>query len=70
MFIIDYHLKDKPDKAYEKILEELDIPIAEIKNKIMGCVRSLVVKLLKHSSLLQTVSTCFGHSVKHRNVLP
>lgn len=36
MFIIDYHLKDQRDKAYEKILEELDIPIAEIMNKIIG----------------------------------
>ena len=29
-------MKDKRDKAYEKIQEELDIPIVEIKNKISG----------------------------------
>ena len=29
-------MKDKRDKTYEKIQEELDIPIAEIKNKIIG----------------------------------
>ena len=36
IFSKDYHLKDKRDKAYEKIQEELDIPITEIKNKIIG----------------------------------
>ena len=29
-------MKDKRDKAYEKIQEELGIPITEIKNKIIG----------------------------------
>ena len=29
-------MKIKRDKAYEKIQEELDIPISEIKNKIIG----------------------------------
>ena len=29
-------MKDKRDKAYEKIQKELDIPITEIKNKIIG----------------------------------
>lgn len=28
IFSKDYHMKDKRDKAYEKIQEELDIPIA------------------------------------------
>ena len=32
----DYHMKDKRDKACEKIQEELDIPITEIKNKLIG----------------------------------
>ena len=36
IFSKDYHMKDKRDKAYEKIQEELDIPITEIKNKIIG----------------------------------
>ena len=45
MFIIDYHLKDQRDKAYEKILEELDIPIAEIKNKIIDHIRILSIGL-------------------------
>ena len=31
IFSKDYHMKDKRDKAYEKIQEELDILIAEIK---------------------------------------
>ena len=29
-------MNDKRDKAYEKTQEELDIPITEIKNKIIG----------------------------------
>jgi len=29
-------MKDNRDKAYEKIQEELDMPITEIKNKIIG----------------------------------
>ena len=29
-------MNDKRDKAYEKIQKELDIPITEIKNKIIG----------------------------------
>ena len=29
-------MKDKRDKAYEKIQEELDITITEIKKKIIG----------------------------------
>ena len=36
IFSKDYHMKDKREKAYEKIQEELDIPITEIKNKIIG----------------------------------
>ena len=36
MFSKDYHMKDKRDKAYEKIHEELNISITEIKNKIIG----------------------------------
>ena len=36
MFSKDYHMKDKRDKAYEKIYEELNISITEIKNKIFG----------------------------------
>ena len=31
IFSKDYHMKNKRDKAYEKIQEELDIPITEIK---------------------------------------
>ena len=31
IFSKDYHMKDKRDKAYEEIQEELDIPITEIK---------------------------------------
>ena len=36
IFSKDYHLKDKRDKAYEAIKEELDIPSADIKYKIVG----------------------------------
>ena len=36
MFSKDYHMKDKRDKAYEKIHGELNIPITEITNKIIG----------------------------------
>ena len=71
-------MKDKHDKAYEKIQEELDMPIAEIKNKIIGlrsqlscevantilCFWRLVLVLIKH------VLRCFmlfGYSVKHRH---
>ena len=35
-------MKDKRGKAYEKIQEELDIPIAEIKNKIIGLYSQLI----------------------------
>ena len=75
MFSKNYHMKDKRDKAYEKIHEELNIPITEIKNKIIGlrsrhevllCFWRLVLVLRKH------VLRCFmpfGHSVKHRHVL-
>ena len=77
VFSKDYHIKDKRDKAYEKIQEELDIPITEIKKKIIGlrsqlsrevllCFWRLVLVLIKH------VLRCFmpfGHSVKHRHVL-
>ena len=35
-------MKDKRDKVYEKIQEELDIPIAEIKNKIIGLHSQLI----------------------------
>lgn len=35
-FSKDYHLKDKRDKAYEVIKEEMDIPIADIQCKIVG----------------------------------
>ena len=71
-------MKDKRDK----IQEELDIPISEIKNKIIGlrsqlsrevaktnhllCFWRLVLVLIKH------VLRCFmpfGHSVKHLHVL-
>ena len=70
-------MKDKRDKAYVKIQEKLDIPITEIKKKIIGvrsqlcrevllCFWRLVLVLIKH------VLRCFmpfGHSVKHRHVL-
>ena len=78
IFSKDYHMKDKRDK----IQEELDIPISEIKNKIIGlrsqlsrevaktnhllCFWRLVLVLIKH------VLRCFmpfGHSVKHLHVL-
>ena len=36
IFSKDYRMKDKRDKAYEKIQEELDITITEIKKKIIG----------------------------------
>ena len=59
MFSKDYHMKDKRDKAYEKIHEKLNIPITEIKNKIIGlrsqlshevllCFWRLVLVLIKH----------------------
>ena len=66
IFSKDYHMKDKHDKAYKKIQEELDIPITEIKNKIIGLRSQLALVLIKH------VLRCFmsfGHSVKHRHVL-
>ena len=36
IFSKDYDMKNKLDKSYEKIREELDKPISEIKNKIIG----------------------------------
>jgi len=36
VFSKEYHLKDMRDKAYETMQEELDIPIADIKYKIIG----------------------------------
>ena len=36
VFSKDYHMKDKRDKAYEKIQEELARPITEIKKKMIG----------------------------------
>ena len=36
IFSKDYDMKNKRDKAYEKIQEELDILISEIKNKVIG----------------------------------
>ena len=44
---LDYHVKDKRDKAYEKILEEVDLPISEIKNKIIGLRSQLSRKVAK-----------------------
>ena len=77
VFSKDYHMKDKRDKAYEKIQEELDITDYRDKKKIIGlrsqlsrevllCFWRLVLVLIKH------VLRCFmpfGHSVKHRHVL-
>ena len=40
-------MKDKHDKAYEKIQEELDITIAEITNKIIGLRSQLSLELAK-----------------------
>ena len=54
---LNYHMKDKRDKAYEKIQEELDIPITEIKNKIIGLRSQLSREVAK--SLLLEISTCF-----------
>ena len=45
-----YHMKDKRDNAYEKIQEELDIPIAEIKNKIIGLRSQLSREVAKTKS--------------------
>ena len=63
IFSKDYHLKDKRDKAYEKIQEELDIPItdSQLSREVLLCFWRLVLVLIKH------VLRCFipfGHSVK------
>ena len=36
IFCKEYHLKEKRDMAYETMKEELDIPVADIKYKIIG----------------------------------
>ena len=65
-------MKDKRDKAYEKIQEELDIPITEIKDKIIGLRSQLSREVAKTNQMIKHVLRCFmpfGHSVKHRHVL-
>ena len=49
VFSKHYHMRDKRDKAYEKIQEKLDIPITEIKRKIIGL----------RSQLSRAVILCF-----------
>ena len=56
VFSKDYHMKDKRDKAYEKIQEELDIPITKIKNKIIGLRSQLSREVAKTN---QNYKTCF-----------
>ena len=56
IFSKDYRMKDKRDKAYEKIQEELDMPIAEIKNKIIGLRSQLSREVAKTN---QNDKTCF-----------
>ena len=56
IFSKDYHMKDKRDKAYEKIQEELDIPITEIKDKIIGLRSQLSREVAKTN---QNDKTCF-----------
>ena len=56
IFSKDYHMKDKRDKAYEKIQEKLDIPITQIKNKIIGLRSQLSREVAKTN---QNDKTCF-----------
>lgn len=42
-----YHMKDKQDKADEKIEEKLHIAIAKVKNKIIGLCLHLKCEVAK-----------------------
>ena len=53
VFCTEYHLKDKRERAYSSIEEELDISVSDIRNKIVGLrsqlARPLSCRLLIHS---------------------
>ena len=50
VFCADYHLKDKRERAYSSIEEELNISVSDIRNKIVGLRSQLARELAKTNS--------------------
>ena len=50
VFCTEYHLKDKRERAYSSIEEELDISVSDIRNKIVGLRSQLARELAKTNS--------------------
>ena len=60
VFCADYHLKDKRERAYSSIEEELNISVSDIRNKIVGLRFQLARELQCVSCLIKDVECMFG----------
>ena len=68
VFCTEYHLKDKRERAYSSIEEELDISVSDIRNKIVG-LRSQLARELAKTNLFSLVCLLYPRFLQARQAL-